>query len=83
MFNLGTIPGTALGGVIADKWGKKHTICASNITAYIFWLITAFADNKYLLYLSYSFQGFFGIVGFNLIGRCKVIKQYQIDKRNG
>ena len=73
LFTVATIPGTAIGGVIADKWGKKVTMCTSNILAYVFWLITTFANNKYLLFLSYSFQGFFGIIGLNLVGKHKYI----------
>ena len=69
MFAAGTIPGTILGGVLADKWGKKLTMCISNLLAYGFWLITAFANNKYLLLLSYTFQGFFGVIGLNLVGK--------------
>ena len=69
LFTVATIPGTALGGVIADKWGKRMTMCTSNILAYGFWLITAFANNKYLLFLSYSLQGFLGIIGMNLVGK--------------
>ena len=66
-----TIPGTALGGMIADKWGKKLTICISNLLAFGFWIIAAFTYNKYILYLIYSFQGFFGYIGFSLVGKHK------------
>ena len=72
LFTVATIPGTALGGVIADKWGKKLTMFTSNLFAYGFWLISAFAKHKYLLYLSYSLQGFFGTMGFNLVGKHKL-----------
>ena len=71
LFAVATIPGTALGGVMADKWGRKLTMYTTNILAYGFWIITAFASNKYLLYMSYSFQGFFGIIGLNLVGKYK------------
>ena len=69
LFTVATIPGTALGGVIADKWGKRLTMCTSNLIAYGFWLIAAFANDKYLLFVSYSLQGFFGIIGLNLVGK--------------
>ena len=70
-----TIPGTALGGMIADKWGKKLTICTSNFIAFGFWIIAAFPYNKYLLYLIYSFQGFFGYIGFSLVGKYKLMNR--------
>ena len=70
-----TIPGTALGGMIADKWGKKLTICTSNFIAFGFWIIAAFTYNKYLLYLIYSFQGFFGYIGFSLVGKYKLMNR--------
>ena len=73
MFAVAMIPGTVIGGVIADKWGKKLTMFTSNLFAYGFWLITALANNKYLLYLSYSLQGFFGIIGLNLVGKHKSV----------
>ena len=72
LFTVATIPGTALGGMIADKWGKKLTMCASNLLAFGFWLLTSFASNKYLLFLSYSLQGFFGVIGMNLSGNHKI-----------
>ena len=75
LFTVATIPGTAIGGVIADKWGKKLTMCTSNLLTYKFWVIAAFTNNKYLLFLSYSFQGFFGIIGFNLVGKHKLMKR--------
>ena len=70
-----TIPGTALGGMIADKWGKKLTIFTSNFIAFGFWIIAAFTHKKYLLYLIYSFQGFFGYIGFSLIGKYKFMNR--------
>ena len=70
-----TIPGTAIGGMIADKWGKKLTICTSNFIAFGFWIIAAFTYNKYLLYLIYSFQGFFGYIGFSLVGKYKLMNR--------
>ena len=69
LFAAATIPGSVFGGVIADKWGKKLTMCTANLLAYGFWLTTAFARNKYLLFLSYSLQGLFGVVAFNLVGK--------------
>ena len=51
LFAVATIPGSFLGGVIADKWGKKLTMCTANLLAYGFWLTTTFARNKYLLFL--------------------------------
>ena len=65
---MAEIPGSLLGGVIADRWGKKLTMCTSNLLAYGLWLIVAFANNKYLLLMSYSLQGFFAIMAYNLIG---------------
>ena len=66
---MAEIPGSLLGGVIADRWGKKLTMCTSNLLAYGLWLIVAFANNKYLLFMSYSLQGFFAIMAYNLIGK--------------
>ena len=66
---MAEIPGSLLGGVIADRWGKKLTMCTSNLLAYGLWLVVAFANNKYLLLLSYSLQGFFAIMAYNLIGK--------------
>ena len=57
--------------MIADKWGKKLTICTSNFIAFGLWIIAAFTYNKYLLYLIHSFQGFFGYIGFSLVGKHK------------
>ena len=65
---MAEIPGSLLGDVIADRWGKKLTMFTSNLLAYGLWLIIAFANNKYLLLLSYSLQGFFAIMAYNLIG---------------
>ena len=72
LFAIATIPGTAIGGVIADKWGKRLTMFTSNLLAYGFWLITAFANNKNILFFSYSLQGFFGIIALNLVGEHKL-----------
>ena len=69
LFAAATIPGSVFGGVIADKWGKKLTMCTANLLAYGFWLTTAFARNKYFLFLSYSLQGLFGVIAFNLVGK--------------
>ena len=73
LFALATIPGSVFGGVIADKWGKKLTMCTANLLAYGFWLTTAFARNKYLLFFSYSLQGLFGIMAVNLVGKYVLI----------
>ena len=75
MFAVAMIPGTVIGGVIADKWGKKLTMFTSNLIAFGFWLLTAFVNNKYLLFLSYSLQGFFAVIGFNLSGKHNVLKR--------
>ena len=69
------IPGIVIGGVIADKWGKKLTMFSSNLIAFGFWLLTAFVNNKYLLFLSYSLQGFFAVIGFNLSGKHNVLNK--------
>ena len=61
--------GFFLGGCIADKLGKKLTILVFNILAYAFWLITAFANEKHLLYSTYALQGFFGAIAFNCVGK--------------
>ena len=66
---LATILGNIVGGWIADKWGKKLTMFTFNLLTLTFWLISACAHNKYLLYSSYSLQGLFGAIAHNCVGK--------------
>ena len=72
MFTLGCVLGFGLGGFISDTFGKKLTIFSSNLAAYdACWIITGYGYAKWILYVSYSLQGFFGAVAFNCIGEKK------------
>ena len=68
LFSLGCALGFGLGGLISDMWGKRLTMSASNLAALFCWIISANAEEKWLLYGSYSLQGLFGAVSFNCIG---------------
>ena len=61
--------GYSLGGWIADKWGKKLTLFTFNILAYACWITSAFTNDKYLLYSTYSLQGVFGGISHICTGR--------------
>ena len=69
LFALASIPGHLIGGWIADKWGRKHTMLIFNLSSYAFWLASALARNRFLLYTTYSLQGLFGSITFNLISK--------------
>ena len=68
LFAFGLVFGFGLGGWIADKWGKKVTMFTFNLLAYACWLPSAFANNRYLLYSTYSLQGIFGAITYNCAG---------------
>ena len=71
LFTLGCVLGFGLGGFISDTVGKKLTISSSNLAAYACWIITGYGYAKWILYVSYSLQGFFGAVAYNCIGEKK------------
>ena len=68
LFALGSALGFGLGGWISDVRGKKLTMLGSNLAASVCWVVTAFAGTKWLLFGSYSLQGFFGAIAYNCIG---------------
>ena len=65
---FGIVFGSGFGGWIADKWGKKRTMFTFNLLAYACWLTSSFARNRYLLYSTYSLQGFFRAIAYNCTG---------------
>ena len=61
---------------MSDAWGKRLTMSASNFAAFVCWIISAHAETKWVLYTSYSYQGFFGAIAFNCVGKvnnCKYL----------
>ena len=69
LFAMALVPGYFLGGWIGDKWGRKPTMFIFNLLSYIFWIASAFGNNKYLLYSNYALQGFFGSIAYNLVSK--------------
>ena len=74
LFALGCALGFGFGGWVSDARGKKVTMLASNLAAYVCWVVTASAGNKWLLFGSYSLQGFFGAIAYNCIGEANQVK---------
>ena len=73
LFALGSALGFGLGGWISDGRGKRLTMFASNLAAYACWVVTALAGTRWLLFASYSLQGFFGAIAYNCIGDTKLV----------
>ena len=80
LFALATVPGHLLGGCIADKWGRIQTIFIFNLISYVFWLATAFGNDRYLLYLTYALQGFFGSISYNVVSMYKIFYVQKLTK---
>ena len=58
LYPIGTIIGTVIGGVLADRWGRKKTILIFLIGTLILSALLVFADSWEILAVIYSLIGF-------------------------
>ena len=58
-----------MGGFYTDHYGKRMTVFLFNLLAFYCWIISANVNTKWLLYVSYSMQGFFGTIAYNCVGK--------------
>ena len=60
--------GVSMGGFFTDHYGKRMTLFLFNLLAFYCWIISANVTTKWILYVSYSLQGFFGSIAYNCVG---------------
>ena len=67
LFAFGSLVGFCTGGPFSDHYGKRMSVFVCNLITYTLWIITAHASTKWLLYVTYSLQGFFGAFAYNCV----------------
>ena len=79
MYAFGILIGFSIGGPFSDYYGKRISVFVCNLLAYTCWIISAHASTKWLLYISYLLQGFFGGVAYNCVGNMKLFSTNNLE----
>ena len=73
LYAFASMIGLSMGGFFTDHYGKRITLFLFNLLAFYCWIISANVTTKWLLYVSYSLQGFFGTIAYNCVGEVNEI----------